>query len=67
MNISCFGCILVIGAGIFISPAGVAMKAQSGGLTILMWLAAGLVSLLSMKMNSELLYFKVYYQICNVF
>ena len=36
--------------GIFISPAGVAMKAQSGGLTILIWTAAGLVSLLGNPM-----------------
>ena len=40
---------LVIGSGILVSPGGVAARAQSGGLTIVLWVAAGVTSMLGMN------------------
>ena len=39
-------CGLIMGMGIFVTPAGVAKGAGSGGLTIILWCVGGCISLL---------------------
>ena len=39
-------CGLIMGMGIFVTPAGVARGAGSGGLTIILWCLGGLIAVL---------------------
>ena len=48
-------CGLIMGTGIFIAPSGVAREAGSSGMTIVLWLIGGIISLLGNTDHSHLL------------